>query len=341
MLPYITSTNLYIGGLLKQEDQDFQVEEIPLYLPSGEGQHIYLLLRRRSLTTKEVVSNLQKLFEIHETDIGFAGLKDRNAVTTQWFSLSLGANAKIEEVKEKIKLNLEALEILDASKHTNKLKTAHLVGNKFKIVVKNVEKNSFSIAKKIRDEVLGSGIPNYYGPQRFGSKKDNHIIGKQILLKQKKEKRRWVKKLMLSAYQSHLFNTWLSNRILSKKFNSIIKGDLLQTITGQRPFPYDEDKEHLKEFKEQIISYTGPIYGPKVSTPTDDALESEEKILETEEVNIEDFKNSKLPGARRLAHIYLNDINIEEVNEGLEFSFTLNKGSYATSLMREFMKTDF
>ena len=340
MLPYITPTDLKIGGSIKEFEQDFQVEEIPLYLPSGEGQHIFVLIQRASKTTKEIVNSLIKLFDVHEKDIGFAGLKDKSAITTQWFSLSLGANAVISEVREKIEKELVELKILEISKHTNKLKTAHLVGNKFKIIVRNVEKGSLKIANEIKDQLMEVGIPNYYGPQRFGSKLDNHIVGKEIILKERKEKKHWMRKLMLSAYQSHLYNVWLTNRINGGSFSSLVNGDLLQSTTGQRPFPYDQEKDHAEEFKKQLISFTGPIFGPKVSTPSEDSLESETKILFEESVTIEDFKNSKLPGARRLAHIFLTDLEIVELDEGLKFSFSLNKGSYATSLLREFMKTD-
>lgn len=340
MLPYITSTDLKIGGVIKELDEDFQVEEIPLYLPSGEGQHIYLLIQRSSQTTKDVVNDLKKLFQVHETDIGFAGLKDKNALTTQWISLSLGANAQISEVKEKIEKNLESLNILEISKHTNKLKTSHLVGNKFKILLREVDENALEIANKIHAQIQVSGIPNYYGPQRFGSKNTNQEVGKSILLKEKKEKRHWIKKLMLSAYQSHLFNTWLSDRVKSDNFSNILEGDLLQSMNGQRPFPFDDQKDHLTEFKDQLLSYTGPIFGSKVSTPSGKSLEIENNILENESVTIEDFKNSKLPGARRHAHIFLKDLELSQKEDGLEFSFSLNKGTYATSLLREFMKND-
>jgi tRNA pseudouridine13 synthase len=338
MLPYISNTNLKTGGVLKSSPSDFIVEEIPLYFPSGEGQHIYLLIEREGKSTKEVVDDLRVLFQIKETDIGYAGLKDKHAITIQWFSLSLGATASEDETSKKITDNLEYAKVLKSSKHTNKLKNSHLIGNKFKIILRDCDENCLEIALKIREELLQKGIPNYYGKQRFGSKEDNHITGKKVLLKEKVIKKHWMRKLMLSAYQSHLFNLWLSDRISTNRFNKIIPGDLLQGINQQRPFPYSPDKDHDKEFLNKEISFTGPIFGSKVSKPLEEALLIEESILTSEGVNLDTFKEMKLPGSRRLAHIFLKSLEIEENENNLTFEFTLSKGSYATSLLREFTK---
>ena len=338
MLPFISSIDLKTGGNLKETVSDFVVEEIPLYLPSGKGQHIYLLLKREGKSTKEVVEDLISLFDIKETDLGVAGLKDKHAITTQWFSLSLGINFTTVKAEELIKEKLEYLTILEVSRHTNKLKTSHLIGNKFEITLRNCIEGAYRNALSIKTTLEEKGVPNYYGKQRFGSKGTNHIVGKEVLLKTKKLKKHWMKKLMLSAYQSHLFNTWLANRINDNYFSSLIEGDLLQGVDQQRPFPFSNERDHELEFKEQKISYTGPMFGNKVSTPTGDALLREIKLLNDEEITLEDFKAAKLPGARRIAHIFIKDLEISEKESSLVFSFSLPKGSYATSLIREFTK---
>lgn len=331
---------LSIGGTLKSTNEDFIVEEIPLYLPTNEGQHIYLLIKRSGYSTKEIVDKLKKIFAIHETDVGFAGLKDKNATVTQWFSLSLGANADLKLVKEKIENEFKELSILEISKHTNKLKNSHLIGNKFTLTLRDCKKNALKTALLIKEEILKNGIPNYYGPQRFGSKQTNQIVGKEILLKTKKEKRHWVRKLMLSAYQSHLFNLWLSRRINENLFSTLIEGDLLQSVELQRPFPYDSQRDHLNEFQRGEISYTGPMYGEKVSMPTCKALELEKKILEEEDLTLENFTQARLPGSRRIAHIFLKELEVSGSEDDITLSFTLTKGSYATSLVREFSKAE-
>ncbi|WP_127717195.1 tRNA pseudouridine(13) synthase TruD [Halobacteriovorax sp. HLS] len=331
---------LAIGGVLKTTNEDFLVEEIPLYLPSNEGQHIYLLIKRSGLSTKEIVDRLKKIFKVHETDIGFAGLKDKNATVTQWFSLSLGANAQLTQVQQRIEDEFSELTILEISKHTNKLKNSHLIGNKFTLTLRDCKDGALETANLLKNEILKNGIPNYYGPQRFGSKQTNQLVGKEILLKTKKEKRHWVRKLMLSAYQSHLFNIWLSKRINNGQFSTLVEGDLLQSTQQQRPFPFDPLKEHIEEFKRGEISFTGPMYGAKVSTPSSKALEIENEILELENVTMENFTLAKLPGSRRLAHIFLNQLDITATGNDITLSFTLSKGSYATSLVREFSKND-
>ncbi|OUR96939.1 hypothetical protein A9Q84_11425 [Halobacteriovorax marinus] len=339
-LNYITSKQLKTGGVIKMEASDFQVEEVPLYLPTNTGQHVYLLIKRANLNTKDVVKSLRQCFKITEKDIGHAGLKDRNAITTQWFSLSLGATKSLEEVQSELSEACPELEILEVSKHSNKLKLGHLIGNRFHIRLRQVNDNAFENAEKIYQELKEKGFPNYYGPQRFGSKGDNGENGKLMILGEKKVKSHFMKKLLISAYQSQLFNRWLNSRIEDGIFTELIEGDLLQTNEGQRPFPFDPTKEHVNEFTQREISYTGPMFGYKVSTPELIALEREQSILNDEGIEMEILKQKGIVGARRIARIFPGEFKMTKGDNFIDFSFILPTGCYATTILREFMKSN-
>ncbi|PIK15228.1 tRNA pseudouridine(13) synthase TruD [Halobacteriovorax sp. JY17] len=338
-LPYSTPLELSIGGVIKEECEHFLVDEIPLYEPEGLGQHIYLLIRKTNLNTTDIVKSLCELFKITDKDIGYAGLKDKRAITTQWFSLSLGATADIAEVCKKISSSLENVEILKSSKHLNKLKTGHLIANRFTVTISNTTKDSFQNAEKILELINQNGLPNFYGEQRFGSKGDNADIGREVLTGKKKVKKHWLKKMYISAYQSELFNSWLTSRISDNLFNELIPGDLLQKSEGGRSFPFDTNKDHLQEFKRGEISYTGPIFGSKVTGPTLQAAEREELIFSKDEVTLEDLKKMKVQGTRRSAKVFPQSIEIEKEDQNIILSFTLPAGSYATILLREFTKS--
>ncbi len=342
-LPYIGAELLGIGGELKSRPEHFQVIEIPLYEASGEGQHIYLTLQRQNQSTNEVVKGLQQIFKIPQKEIGVAGLKDKNALTTQTFSLSLGRNFSLEQAQQLLAENENNWKILNLSRHENKIRTGHLVGNQFKIVVSHLEipvDIAYTRAFAIREMLFKQGVPNYYGPQRFGTKGDNAEYGEKILRGEVKERKHKKKKFLLSSFQSMLFNEWLAQRIESQLFHALIEGDQLQNLNQGRCFPYLSGSDHIEQFNQNGINYTGPIFGPKMVLAEGQALAREIQLLEKWNLTLEDFGRNGLAGTRRSARILIPDLEIQKEEEGLVFLFTLPAGSYATSVLREFMKND-
>ena len=169
--PYLTDSKLKIAAKFKASEEDFLVEEIPQYLPNGSGEHLYILLEKTGLTTDQVIHRLAQSFKIKPMNIGYAGKKDRIGRTRQWFSLLRITKNQIED------LNIPGTKILEMDFHKNKLRLGHLKGNRFIISLKDVENNSLNIVKQILEELEHDGIPNYFGPQRFGIKGDNPEIG--------------------------------------------------------------------------------------------------------------------------------------------------------------------
>lgn len=164
--PYITPELKGIGGSIKNEPSHFVVEEIPLYEPTGQGEHLYLRLKREGMTTREVQKRLAALFGLKEAQVGYAGLKDKQAVTTQTFSLQVfGQNE--QAVAGQVEDNLP-VEVLQAKKHGNKLRRGHLLGNRFCILVSDTTPDALETAQGIAQALGERGLPNCFGEQRFG-----------------------------------------------------------------------------------------------------------------------------------------------------------------------------
>lgn len=181
-LPFLTADIPGIGGVIRQRDSDFFVEELPLYEPTGTGEHLYLFIEKQNLPTMEAVRQIARLFRCRKSNIGYAGLKDRHAVTRQYFSIHLpGRESEDAGFLEQFKAQ-QSLHLLWAMRHTNKLHRGHLAGNRFVIHIRNVSVTSVLNAKRILDRLLTTGVPNYFGSQRFGYRGDNGQLGKLLIL---------------------------------------------------------------------------------------------------------------------------------------------------------------
>ena len=174
---YLSSECPGIGGRIREELEDFFVEEIPLYQPCGEGEHVYLRIEKRDLSTMEAVRILGHKLGRPPRDFGYAGLKDRKGVTQQ--TISLGG-VSVDEVRS---LELEKIEILSVKRHLNKLRLGHLQGNRFRIRIRGVSADAEELAEPIFRLIGELGLPNYFGPQRFGNRGDSHWTGRAFLVK--------------------------------------------------------------------------------------------------------------------------------------------------------------
>jgi len=174
-LPYLTADQPGIGGRLKVRPEDFVVEEIPLYLPGGQGQHVYFQIEKRGLSTNAAKRKIAHALNISPHVIGYAGLKDAQAVTRQTLSIDNIAPQAIEA------LDLPDIKILSVNRHQNKLKVGHLAGNRFIIKVRGVSEDSLPTAQAIIDVLAKTGVPNFYGTQRFGNRANTHRLGEMLI----------------------------------------------------------------------------------------------------------------------------------------------------------------
>ena len=337
----------------KQSPRDFVVEEIPLYEFSGEGEHLILFVRKKSLATPEMIGIIARYLGIKNKEIGYAGLKDKHAMTKQYISL----HKKYEEALEGF--NHDGIKIISKTYHNNKLRIGHLKGNRFYIKVKKVNPTSAAKIDEALKSISKAGMPNFFGYQRFGNDGDNHILGEKLAKGEAKERNPRVKKLLINAYQSHLFNLWLSRRLeinsLVSSFKveeietllnlpngevakmktqehafKLMSGDIMEHYPYGKLFEFEGDAKDLTRFNERDISVTGLLCGKKVKMSGGSAGEIEKDFDDT--INAD--------GARRFAWIYPTEIEgrFKPVEAHYEMNFTLPKGSYATVLIEEIAK---
>ncbi len=337
-LPFITTDLPGIGGEIKHKPAHFVVEEIPLYEPIGEGEHVYVCLIREGWNTRTLQKRLAHLFGLRARDVGYAGLKDKQARVTQTFSLFLPDHDEatiIRRIQEALPVR-----VLWAKRHRNKLKMGHLLGNRFRIVVFSPVPAAISIAYEIALALQKRGFPNYYGLQRFGIHGDNAQRGWEILQGQGTGDR-WLRQLFLSAYQAALFNAWLVKRIHFGWFDQLLTGDIAKKFDTGGLFPVLDAAKEILRFQQQEITYTGPVYGYRMLWAQGKAGDLERQVLEDAGVTPDMFRNVRLDGGRRPARLFLHDFSMEPHPHGIILSFTLRKGTYATVVLREFLKTEF
>jgi tRNA pseudouridine13 synthase len=336
-LPFITDDLPGVGGEIKAEPTHFVVEEIPLYEAKGEGHHVYVCLTREGMTTRTLKTRLVELFDLREVDVGCAGLKDKHARTTQTFSLLL-PKADPQEVADTIADQLP-VEVEWVRRHRNKLKIGHLLGNRFRVVLLDPEPGAMEGARRISQAVRERGLPNFYGVQRFGAQGDNAQRGRQILFGEG-TRRRWLRRFLLRAYQSGLFNTWLTERIRLGWFSVLMTGDIAKKTDTGGLFLVEDAAAERPRFERREIIYTGPIYGYRLFEASGEPGRLERALMEIEGITSQMLRDARLRGSRRRAQLLLDDLRVEPHARGLCFEFSLPKGAYATTLLREFTKRE-
>lgn len=338
--PYVTPDLPGVGGVLKQTPSDFVVEELPLYEPCGEGEHIYLRLRREGWTTRAIQQRLARLFVVAEDAVGYAGLKDKQARVTQTFSVQL-AGLEPAEAARQAAAELGALsppmEVLGAQRHGNKLKSGHLLGNRFGILAAGTAHGALESAQAVAQAIEQRGLPNYFGPQRFGRQGDNARQGRQAI-QGRGPREKWLRKLLLSAWQSEQFNLWLGRRLTEGRLGLLMAGDVAKKTDTGGLFTVEDPALEQPRLDERRITYTGPLLGGKMLWAQGPAGQIERALLEEQGLAEPDLKKAGLSGSRRVARIFPAGLVIQNTDQGLLFEFALPKGSYATVLLREFMK---
>ena len=339
--------------------EDFIVEELPLYEPSRTGTHTYFAVRKRNLSTMAVINRIARELQIRTRDIGYAGLKDKNAVTTQVLSVEGVTPERVLRIKE------PAIEVLWAERHAHKLRVGHLRGNRFELTLRDIPHGTLTQINTVMGRLVTEGVPNRFGVQRFGNKNDSHLIGKALMKgdwetvkhyglanddMQKFERKpvetvvnaipHRLRRLYLSAYQAHLFNRVLEKR--TPHLGTLLDGDIAVKHSNGAPFRVTNRTVEQPRADALEISPSGPIFGYKMRMPSGDVLASEISVLTDEGVRLEEFRkvaSIRLPGTRRPLRmpIQLHEVSAVGDNVGIRLSFTLPAGGYATVVLEELL----
>lgn len=340
--PFITPELPGIGGVIKVRPDHFRVEELPLYLPSGQGDHLYLRLEREGWNTRDLAQRLAAIFAVADDAVGYAGLKDKQARVSQTFSVQV-RGLEIEEARVRAAEALGRLDppvrVLSAARHGNKLKAGHLLGNRFQVVVSQTEEQAEAKARAVAEALEQRGMPNYFGPQRFGRQGDNPAQGLAVL-RGRGPREKWLRKLVLSAWQSEVFNQWLAQRVMDGDFARLLPGDLAKKTDTGGLFIVEDLAAESPRMERREITYTGPLMGAKLRWAEAEAGRRERAALAATGVDEAQLKRAGLQGGRRPARIWPQGLSITPHSEGLAFAFSLPKGAYATVLLREFCKLE-
>ncbi|MHB1846918.1 MAG: tRNA pseudouridine(13) synthase TruD [Deltaproteobacteria bacterium] len=338
-LPLRTPELPGVGGLAKMLPDDFEVEELPAYLPSGAGEHLYLWIEKRGRTTPEAADFVARELRVAGRAVSWAGLKDRQGVTRQWLSV-LTPGSCPEALKG------DGVRVLRAVRHGNKLRPGHLLGNRFRILIRGAD--DAEGARAILEQLHERGLPNWFGPQRFGRGGDNATLGLALLGRaehpglERAKRDRFLRRLALSALQAELFNRTVALRISEGAFDRPLDGDLLQLgLDGRGPVFVCEDPlldgPRVSRFE---VTPTGPMFGPKMRHPAREAERLEAGVLARAELSGKDLEGlgADAEGTRRPIRVRPIEPSVEASPEGLRVAFSLPRGAYATSLLREIVK---
>lgn len=314
---------------------DFVVDEIPAYPPCGQGDHLFVRFEKTDLTTPTAVKALARALHVPPDRASFAGLKDRRGVTRQWASFE---HAKAEHLEG---FDDPKVRVLEHARHKNKLKTGHLVGNRFEIRIRECAADA-ATASGILAELVEQGCPNYYGEQRFGADGNNAEAALAFLRGETRPPRdRFQRRFLFSAFQSALFNTWLAARVSAGELHRVVEGDLMRKEDSGGLFTSDDLADLEQRVAAFEISATGPMFGASMRKPLAEAAAREAQLLERFNIT-EDLlhQHRKLgEGTRRVCRIRPEGVHVaQEDPTTLRLAFALPKGAYATTVLREVMK---
>ena len=313
----------------------FFVEEIPAYQPAGEGAHTFLFIEKRGLTTFDAIARIARVFGVVARDVGYAGMKDKQATTRQWLS------APGLDPGQALSLAEPDLKVLSAAPHPHKLRMGHLRGNRFEVVLTGTATDEEIADLRARfSAVSADGVPNRYGEQRFGADAANATRGLALLRGEHKERDKRKRKLMLSALQSAVFNRALELRATSGGLLRVRPGDVLKKTDTGGLFVSTEIEVDQRRVDAGELCPTAPLPGGREVEPPPDtpARALEDEAIATVGATRDDFERPgrDLPGARRPVLLRLADCAFSEENapgpdmRAVRLQFTLPAGGYAT-----------
>ncbi|MEN8717634.1 MAG: tRNA pseudouridine(13) synthase TruD [Sulfurovum sp.] len=318
--PNLSST---VDFYFTQNEDDFIVDEQPIRF-KNQGNFLVLKVVKKNQNTWDLIEKIANFLKCYPNEIGYAGLKDKHATTTQYISIPK------KYAKDIKKYNHKKIQIVDTCLHNEKISIGDLRGNRFTINLHEVTFEKLNILEKRLKLISKNGMPNYFGYQRFGNDKEENlekakkIINGELIVKERK-----IQKMIISAYQSDFFNRWLAGRLKTSKDSNfkLIDGDVFLDHKSQKYFtPNNINKKIQDEFDRKNISVTGLLCGRKVFRAIGKARKIEEKYDDM-------FMQEK--GYRREAIVYPKNISTryKKEDEKLTISFELPKGSYATVLL--------
>lgn len=325
-------------GAIRVRPEDFRVVEDTGYTPSGQGEHLWLEVEKRGMNTVDVARRLAQLAGVPVRAVGFAGLKDRNAVTRQPFTIQLPGREDPDCSAWSHDGSDGAMHIVSVSRHNRKIQRGRLAGNRFELVVRELEGDRGELDARL-DRIAAFGVPNGFGEQRFGGNniaRAHRLFRGELRRKPSKSKRGFY----LSAARSLIFNQVLERRIASGTWNKVIDGEIVMLDGSRSTFAADAaDPEIQARCKAQDLHPTGPLVGEGEPAVTDAVAALEREVVAGERELAEGLAKFRLNTERRPLRMRVIDLEWEFQGEKtLVLRFSLRAGCYATAVLRELLE---
>lgn len=313
---------------LAESPDDFRVEELPLYPPSGEGTHTFVFVEKRERTTEEVVRVLAREAGVAPRDVGYAGRKDRRAVTRQWLSVPGLAPERA------LTIDADGVRVLEATPHGHKLRTGQLRGNRFELVVRELSAEQVEAAASSLAALVAQGMPNRFGPQRFGREGDNAVRGRELLAGAPLGRDRRRARFWLSALQAEVFNAWMDER--PRHLDAIAEGEVAWVHASGAAFVVEDVAEAAARAGAFEISAAGPLFGTRLLEAQGEAGRAETALFARLGIPwpVRPPRGVRLRGARRPIRVRPEQSSAEPAAaDAVRLRFDLPSGSYATVLV--------
>ena len=317
-------------GKIKTVPDDFIVEEQLPFQPEGEGEHVFLQIEKCGENTEYVARLLARFAGVRQRDVSYAGLKDRHARTTQWFSVWLPG----KDAPDWQQIETESIKVVLSQRHARKLKRGVLSGNRFEIVIREWQGDKAKLEQQLQ-QINEHGVPNYFGVQRFGHQGQN--VNKALSLFQGEKVKREQRSIYLSAARSYLFNLLLDKRICADNWNQAVNGDVFVFDQSNSYFKTEQpDTSVLERINTGEIHPTGMMFGKGEQETKGQALEIEQSIINANQALTDGLIKLDLKNDRRPLRVLVRDLRWAFLADSeLRLYFSLPAGSYATSLLRE------
>lgn len=325
-------------GILKQSPADFCVKEDLGFEPDDEGEHVLVYLRKTGCNTQFVADNLARFAKISGRAVSYAGLKDRHAVTEQWFCLQMPG----KPTPDFAGFSLEGCEILRTARHRRKLRIGTLKGNAFSLILRNISQRN-DVETRLQKIQL-HGVPNYFGEQRFGRDGNNLLMAQRWANNEIVVRERNKRSFYLSAARSAMFNHVVSQRIEQSLHQQVICGDAMQLAGRGSWFVAQQDE--LTSLQQRLdageLRITAPLPGDGEIGSQQQALAFEQQVLSNDEIFLSLLKRERVESARRAALVFPAQMTwLWQDENTVTVNFWLPAGSFATSVIREVMLTEF
>jgi tRNA pseudouridine13 synthase len=325
---------LDILGQFKSSAEDFQVTEVLGYEPIGEGEHIYLWVRKTGLNTAYLAEQIAKFTQLPLRAVTYAGRKDKHAQTEQWFSVHLPGKGEFDWTQ----FNEPGAKVLKSIRHNKKLRTGVLKGNRFNILIKQLSSSS-GIDERLQ-QIKKTGVPNYFGSQRFGNTlhdpRGGNLVLADKMVNGEAIRNRNKRSMAISALRSWLFNEIVHSRLLNGYLNKPLSGDVMQ-LAGSHSFfcAQQIDNSIEQRIEQRDIYLSAPLWGEGQLASQSEAFHFEQSFAKQHPTVTQTLEDLGLKQERRAINLFPNDLEWSLTNDTLKLSFSLPAGTFATSVLRE------